>query len=906
MAGAGELPSGTVTFLLTDIEGSTRLWQHHPEVMGDAMARHDELVRTAVEDRGGVVVKEKGEGDSTFSVFTSARDAADAAVVLQRSFEQAAWPDGLRLATRAALHTGHATVRDGDYFGTAVNRCARIRSTAHGGQIVCSQATAELLAEDPPAGVVLVDLGTHGLRDLSREERIHQLQHQALRSEFPPLRSLGSARSNLPAQRTNLLGRDEEVAALRERLAAHRLVTLTGVGGCGKTRLAVEVATQELAAFDAAYFCDLSSVAEPDLVVAEVATAVALPSGGPMVPSGRGLRDEVLEHLQDRSALLILDNCEHVLDAAASLVDEILDRCRQVRVVTTSREALEVEGEQTYTVPSLALPRNSDDVHCASVELFCERARGGSPSFVLNEASTPHVVEICRRLDGIPLAIELAAGQLPALTLAQVAGRLSDRFRLLSGGRRRVQRQQTLAAALDWSYDLLSDDERTVLRLLSIFPQPFTLDQAEALVGDLGTAPARVIRSLVNKSLVAISDERLRLLETVRMYAQQRLVDAGEAERSRRRHRDLVLEMVEAIPDERTFTSGAAALAVPELDHVREALRWSEAEGRWDLVARIASRSAFAFSRDLSEVGVWLEKAADADGLSTTDRLRLRAVQAWAAFGSGDHATMVRASEEALALAPDAGGLFHATAHGLLALFHAMVHYLTGAEGADDTARAHIDAARDAAESVEARSFSSAWIGLAHSGLHELEEARSAFAAGVEVERAPDVGTGATYTMLAVVEYLRGDLPAAAVAMERSCGIFASDLWATATGFDSFWVAPYAPVLDALGRHEEATEQARNLVEHLRVSGVPAGFQVTILGALGILAGGRGHAELAVQLLVRGCEAPLSPLDHQLANRAMAEARRALSDGVAEAAMARGRAQPFEEACEAALEALGT
>jgi class 3 adenylate cyclase len=472
--GDPDLPGGTVTFVLTDVAGSTRLWEAHPRAMERALACHDRIVCDAVAAHCGMLVKHKGEGDSAFAVFTRASDAAAAALSCQRSLFAQAWPDGVELRVRIAIHTGEAELRDGDYFGPVVNRTARLRGTAHGGQIVMSQTTADVVRDHLPDAAALHDLGTHRLPDLGRPETVFGLTHPDLPSTFPPLRSLDAFPGNLPVQLTSFVGRDRELKLVTEGLAAARLVTLTGTGGVGKTRLAVHTAADALAAYpDGAWLCELAAAADPGSMLQVAAVSMGLTCG-----SGVLLPDDIAEFIGTRRLLLVLDNCEHLLDAAADLVETVLARCPYVRVLATSREALDVAGEQVIRLRSLPLPEPGADLEeltrVDATRLFVERAAAVGSQLGFEAADAPAIVEICRRLDGIPLAIELAAARVVALGPSEIAGLLDERFRLLTGGRRAsVERHHTLRAAIDWSYSMLSDTERLVFDRLGVFPATF-------------------------------------------------------------------------------------------------------------------------------------------------------------------------------------------------------------------------------------------------------------------------------------------------------------------------------------------------------------------------------------------------------------------------------------------------
>ena len=908
MAGTGGLPSGVVTFLMTDIEGSTRLWQQHPSEMGAAIDRHVQLIEAAAARHGGLVIKSKGEGDSTFSVFASARGAVAAAVELQLTMQAEPWPAGMELTTRAVLHTGEAVAHDGDYYGSVVNRCARLRGIAHGGQVLCSAATVVLVGDDLPQGASLRDLGRHGLRDLTKPEHVHQVLHPDLRADFPPLRSLGASRSNLPQQRTSFVGREAELRRLAEHLGVDRLVTLTGIGGCGKTRLAIEAGTGQLERFDGVFFCDLSAVAGAEGVDVALAQAVGVPVVGPLAASVRPVRADLLDHLEDRKALVILDNCEHLLDACADLVNAVLDRCPGVTVLATSREALDVAGERAITLPSLGVPEPGERSGEA-VALFRARVALVQPDLDLDGEAGEHVAEICRRLDGIPLAIELAAAQCSALSPAQLSSRLADRFLLLGGGRSRVPRQQTLAAMLDWSFDLLAVEEQRLLAWLSVFPQPFTLEQAEALAAELSTTPVAVsLRRLIATSLVSQADDRYRLLETVRLYATDKLVAQGEAEAARDRHAESVLEWATTFSDDMVFGSRAGAQFAVEMDHVLTAMRWFEQRGRLDDVARVVSRGVIGFSRDLPSVAQWLHKVGAArDRLSAEDQWRWTVATQWAAVATGDLATLAAIDPDQLEIAPDESGMLVSGAHSFRALFHANAWYRLGPEGApgaDQLARAHIERGMAAVREPWAAGFSAAWFGLAQVGLGELDRATELFRWGSDAPRPPDAVTGACLAMRGVVEQLRGNIPEALEAMEAAQAIFATDPWGIATDFDAFWLATYGPVLSHAGRHEEAADLFRGIVDRVREDGLPLLVEVIVLGCLGISAVTRGANEAAVQLIVKGYEQAVTPLDHMSFAHYLEEATRDLPEEVVEDLKRRGRELTFAEGAALGLSVL--
>lgn len=578
-----DLPTGTVTFLFTDIEGSTRLWEKHPTAMREALARHDAILRSAIETAGGHVFKTIG--DAFDAVFPRAVDAATAAVAIQRALASEPWavPEGIRV--RVAIHTGTAEERDRDYFGPALNRVARLLAAGHGGQILLSDPSRLLIEESLPEKVSLRDLGQHRLRDLASPEHLFQLEAEGLRAGFPPLRTLNVLPNNLPRQLTSFVGRTKELAEVKSLLERTALLTLTGSGGAGKTRLALQAAADLVESFaDGVWLVELTPLADPALVTQTAAMAIGVRE------EHRPLIQTLLDHLGSRSLLLVLDNCEHVLSASAELVQTLLQGCPQVRVLATSQEALGIAGETVYRVPSLTmpdlghLPPLEQLTQFESISLFVERAAASRPGFTLAPSNAARVAQICSRLDGIPLAIELAAARVKVLSVDEIALRLADRFRLLTVGTRTAPaRHQTLRAALDWSHDLLSVQERLLLRRLSVFAGGWTIGAVEAVCADQ-ECPAGdvldVLTRLVDRSLVVVGDLAqdtwYRLLETVRSYAREKLDAAGDAEDVRRRHRDWYLQFAETAEPELQGPALEAWLRRLEAEHdnIRAALEW--------------------------------------------------------------------------------------------------------------------------------------------------------------------------------------------------------------------------------------------------------------------------------------------------------------------------------------------
>ena len=674
-----ELPSGTVTFLFTDLKGSTRLWEQHPQAMKPALARHDAILNQAVESMGGRVVKATGDG--IHAAFPTAQAAVEAALSAQLAFVDEPWGAVGPLQVRMGIHTGVGEIRDGDYFGPTLNRAARIMSAANPGQVLCSQATADLVRDALPADVGLIELGRHALRDLQRPELVSQLTHPDLRREFPPLLTVEAYPGNLPRQVTTFVGREQEVETIGHLVTERPLVTITGVGGVGKTRLAVQVAAEVIPEFrDGAWVCELASVADPDAVWETLAAVF-----GVRPSAGLSFEETVLEYLQAKRLLLVLDNCEHLLGRVADTVTAIAQRCPRVSVLATSREGLAITGEQIVAVPSLGLPPSgaADEVliRSESVRLFCDRAHDAKNDFALTDHNAGAIAQLCRRLDGIPLALELAAARVRSLPPEDLVERLDQRFRLLTrGSRAAIERHQTLRNTIDWSYDLLSDAERGALNRLSVFAGGCDLSAGEAILagGDLQAADAAdLLSQLVDKSLVLVESNgstRYRLLETIRQYAQERLEASRETANVRTMHLEYYLAMAEAAgPHLRNRDQIAWSIALArETDNFRAALDWAVEASMADKALRLVAPLMVTGIPTGWTATDWAEVAVTVDGSTTHELFPL--VMAFAGMGAtmrGDlarAATLVSRAEEA----QDALGTRHLWVHaaaGVLAFF---------------------------------------------------------------------------------------------------------------------------------------------------------------------------------------------------------------------------------------------
>ena len=591
-------PSAVTTVLFTDIEGSTRLWEREPERMRPALACHDAIARAAVETHRGTVVKTTGDG--IHAVFDDPLDAVEATLELQHALQDPDVTAGTPLRARCGLHLGVVERRDHDVFGAPVNRTARIMAAAHGGQVLVSKAVADLIGNRLPAEVVLKDLGAVRLRDLASPERVYQVTHPLLRRDFPALRSLESTPNNLPQQVTSFIGRDRELSETKALLAATRLLTLLGIGGLGKTRLSLQAAVDVMDDYpDGVWFVELAPLTGAQLVPQAVASVL-----GVKEEAGRPVIEALMTYGRDRRCLVILDNCEHLVGACAELAKELLQSGPHLKILASSREPLHTPGETTYHVLPLAVPSEQEVftpealLRYEAVHLFVDRATAAQPAFRITQQNAQAIAQICHRLDGIPLALELAAARVRALHVDRIAERLSDRFRLLTGGSRTsLPRQQTLRALIDWSFDLLTDSERALLRRLSVFAGGWTLEAAESVGADGAVDASAVfdaLTPLVEKSLVVLEaeDERYRLLDTVRQYAHERLIESGEGDAARTRHLHFYLALAEKAQPELVGPNQATWFA--RLDSERENLlaahAWcDDADGGGELGLRLVS-----------------------------------------------------------------------------------------------------------------------------------------------------------------------------------------------------------------------------------------------------------------------------------------------------------------------------
>jgi len=677
-------PTGTVTFLFTDIEGSTRLLQQ----IGDArssqlLSEHRRLILAGVATGGGYTYQDQSE--SFLVAFQSARDAVLTALEVQRAANRHPWPEDAALRVRMGLHTAEVSAVEGEYVGLGIHKAARICAAASGGQVLLSQTTGAVLENDFPEGVTLKYLGEYRLKDLQQPERLFQLVHPDLPQEFPRLRTLDYRPHNLPRQLTSFIGREVELAEVNKRLSTTGLLTLTGGGGSGKTRLALQVAAEMIETFpDGVWQVELASLSEPSLLAQTASAALDVRE-----QYGRPMLDTLVDFLQPRELLLILDNCEHLVDACAHLAGTLLQACPQVRILATSREPLAVPGETTWRVPSLAL-RDPDRappealLSSEAARLFVDRARAVERTFAITTHTAQTVARICQRLDGIPLAIELAAALVRVLTLDQILARLNDAFRLLKGaGRGTLPRQQTLRATMDWSYNLLGAAERALLGRLSVFAGGFALESVEDVCAGDTVEKAEVfdlLRRLVDKSWVASAaqeatagspqdgaaaeESRYWLLETIRQYAAQKLREEGAVTEWHRRHRDHFLAVAENAEPRLHGADQIVWLArlESELDNVRAAMDWCRKADEGQAWLRIAGALwwFYAMRGSLNEGLEWLGAALDADPAGTLARAKALYGAAALAWNRGELERAVALGEEALTLSRalgDEGGI---------------------------------------------------------------------------------------------------------------------------------------------------------------------------------------------------------------------------------------------------------
>lgn len=832
----------TVTFLFTDIEGSTQRWERDSAAMARALRCHDAVVRGAIVAHGGDVFKTVG--DAFCAVFPAASAAAGAAVQAQHALRSQDFSSVEDASVRMALHSGTAEERDGDFFGPAVNRVARLLAIAHGGQVLLSSTTAELLRGEMPAELSLRDLGAHKLKDLARAEQVYQLLAPGLREDFPPLRSPDVLPNNLPLQLNSFVGRDDDVREIMTMLNAHRLVTLVGAGGAGKSRCAIQVGAALLESYaEGVWLIELAPIADGNMVAGAIAQALSVRESTKMA-----LTDTLVANLKHRRLLLVLDNCEHVIDSARSVVAAILRACPAVRVLATSREALNVGGERLFRLPSLAVPPPGETVPAraarsyGAVALFVDRASATDGRFTLDDGNAPFVVEISRRLDGIPLAIELAAARIKVLSPRQLAQKLDERFRVLTGGdRSALPRHQTMRALIDWSYDLLSEQERALFRKIAVFAGGFTLESATAVCGTDTLdefAVMELLTSLVDKSLVQAGTScdvpRYNMLESTRQYARERLSERGELPAAARAHAEAFLELARRLESSypRTRDEDWFAQVEAESENWRAALDWTLTTANDVLLGqRLAGELARQWATLAPAEGLrWIQRARAAIDAATpgdvTARLDLAQAQLDGVLGmhKAGYAAAERALERYRALG-DADGVAQAQRHA----GRGLVFIGKAAEG-----EALLREALSAFRASGARILAGATlenIGLARNVQGDLSGARTLYAEALATYRAEGAQRlmASVANNLAEAEFHKGNAEAAIQLAEEA---LASDRGAIFSRRTPYLMSNMAAYLIALRRYDDAHRRAR---EALRIAR-NVQYEVAVVWALQHLA----------------------------------------------------------------------
>jgi predicted ATPase/class 3 adenylate cyclase/Tfp pilus assembly protein PilF len=841
---AEQYASGTFTFLFTDIEGSTRMWEETPDLMSQALSLHDAVLSRTFSEHSGHVFKTVGDAFCvSFSQPDSAIEAAQDAQIALAGIER----DDIKIRARIGIHTGPAEVRGNDYFGPTVNRVARIRDAGHGGQVLLSQSTVDSLGGELPDGLDLRDMGSHRLKDLAEQLPLYQLVGPHLERDFPPLRTLDARKNNLPTQLTAFIGREEEMRRITEPLRdSARLLTVTGTGGCGKTRLALQGAGEIVEAFEhGVWFVPLASVTAPDLFASEIAQTLNLRED-----PRKSVFDVVCEYLEDKSALLVLDNFEQITQSAP-MVGKILQRCPRTKCLVTSREPLRISGEQIYEIEPL--------IRSHSVQLFCDRARLVKPDFGLADENRDDIFKICERLDGMPLAIELAAARIRALSPSQILTRLERSLKLLTGGARDAQaRHQTLRAAIDWSYELLSEEERELFAVLSVFAGGFTLDAAEAVCCDCVDAFGGVI-SLHEKSLLKRekegAEERFYMLQTIREYAAERLKVSGKEPELLRLHAEFFTDLAESLepeirgPQQREILNRLGA----EAENLRLAYKTADEAQDEQSVSRLAlALHHFWIVRGLTVEGHAKIERAEQMAKETGDRAALGKLLNAAALVHhhlGEYAEAGRIYNEALGINREA------------AQRQALADSLSGAgwwaanKGDTEEGRRLISEAVSIAEEIGAGSLAARSLcDLGESYYHDGRYAQARAQFEQALERARKIGDKRVESIslqwLSDIAQIEGEIDAArehtlaALQIDRELGNLRSTAWA---------IDQLAVLALQTGDFARAEELAQQALEIHREVGNSVGINES-LARLGKVAQSRGDYGKAEDLLSQALE----------------------------------------------------
>jgi predicted ATPase/class 3 adenylate cyclase len=872
----GELPSGTVTFFFSDMEGSTRLLQRLGEKYDHVKTRHEAIVRAAIADGGG---RELGtEGDSFFAVFASPMEAVVAAVRVQSGLAATSWPDDVYVRVRIGLHTGEARWIGNDYVGLDIHRAARIAAAAHGGQILVSDATRALVERTVPAGTRVRDLGLHRLKDLTDPERLHQVVIEGLEQDFPTPRTLEARPNNLPGHLTAFIGRRDEITRIRELVEAHRLVTLTGTGGIGKTRLALAVAAEALDRFqDGAFFVDLSSIDDPELVPSAVAAALRA-----RVEPGRSPNEAVADHLRGKELLLVLDNFEHLVDGAAGVVDTLLREAPGAKALATSRIPLRLYGEQQFSVPPLALADPSDAgkedlADLEAVALFAERAAAARSDFGVDPSNLPVIAEITARLDGLPLAIELAASRIKLLSPKQLLQRLDQRLPLLTAVDRNVpERQRTVRRTIEWSYEMLEAAEQQMFTRIAVFAGGTDLEAVEAIVNpgaELRLDTLDGLATLVEYNLVRTVDSsdgalRLAMLETIREYGLERLAEGGDEPVIRRRHAEHWTRVVEEASGGLAGREQATWARRLELDHdnFRGALSWTlrSAETGAGLRLAVALEHFWRVSGHFGEALRWFEELL---ALPTAHEVRL--IRARALTAAGDLAGWVGAIDAQLRLGTEAATIYR-----------------------------DLGDLKGLGNALAVLGWADLHMGSLDAGRAKLEEAKSLAIR----ERDADV-TANCEVALGLIDFIEQRGAAARKHFDDALRTYARS-------GDPYWIGFTEMQLGFLDRLEGADDDAER---HFRASLTrlhhidAVMLASTIVNAFADLAGRRGQHERALRLAgaADALREPLgekSPLEEAVTVDVREASRSFVEEENAENLNEEGRALTFDEAVRYALE----
>ncbi len=913
-----QLPTGTVTFLFTDVEGSTRLWERDTEAMSRALSRHDELLRNAVEAHGGVVFKTVG--DAFHAAFPTAPKAVEAALDAQKALLSAQWQEAGPLKVRMALRTGTAEERDGDYFGPTMNRTARLLSAGHGGQVLVSLSTQEMVRDHLPPGAEMRDLGERRLRDLFGSEHIFQLTAPGLPTSFPPLGTLDVRQNNLPIQPTPLLGRERDVAEIADLLRRNdlRLLTLTGTGGTGKTRLALQVAAELIDEFeDGVFFVALSPISDPELVASAVAGALGVGES-----AGRTLEQDLGDFLGDKELLLVLDNFEQVVDAAP-LVGGLLSACPGLEVLVTSRTPLRIYGEHEYPVRPLELP-DPDHLppietlrHNEAIRLFTERATAANAAFSLTSENAPAVAEICARLDGLPLAIELAAARTKLLSPQAICSRLGNPLEFLKGGARDLpERQRTLRGAIAWSHTLLDEDEQSLFARLAVFSGGCALEAVEDICdadGDWSVDVLDGLSSLLDKSLLRQQEgggdePRFVMLETIREFARERLEISGNAEETRKLHAAYFLALAqrgEAKLREPEETAWLERLDV-EHDNMRAALSWTLESGEIELGLRLAGGLwRFWYARGhFNEGRRWLEETLARDGGASAARAKALEAVGWLADDQGDIDRAVAAAEEGLRVGARTQVPSRVTASFLRMLGSAA--YVRGDH--EQATRRYEESLALSREASDERSVASSLLRLGNvssdQGGHE--KAKEFYEEGLALSRKlDDKGLLASALISVGAEFLlQGDHERGAMLNEEAAELYraSGNTGGLQYALDNLgWAALMRGDLQqAEALHRESLALSRQLGDKLVAAEALDGL------ACSASAGGQPErvARLfgAAEVLRESVGYRQEPREHALREPYLAVARPRLAESAWDAAWEGGRRLGFEEAIAYALE----